>query len=80
MISGIPIDGLIMEGVRDLEGFPVSLERDEKTGLITVVAINEGGFACTGVVLVDLLSWLGIDDAAMAAALALADARLSAKT
>lgn len=48
-----------MHGVRGSDtGFPVQLFRDDETGRIVVRAINEGGYACTDVDLLDLISWL----------------------
>ena len=48
-----------LDGVRASEDdFPVQLIRAESTGRAMVRAVNEGGFACTDVDLLDLLAWL----------------------
>jgi hypothetical protein len=60
-----------MEGVRGGEpGFDVELHRDDKTSRIIVRGFNEGGFACVDIDLLDLLTWLGIDGADAAIAVA----------
>jgi hypothetical protein len=51
-----------LPGVRSVENeFPVSLCRDEETGRIVIRAVNEGGYACTEVDLLDLLQCFGLD-------------------
>jgi hypothetical protein len=39
-------------------GFPVQLVLDGESRSVMVRAINEGGYACTDVDLIDLTSWL----------------------
>lgn len=39
-------------------GFSVQLYRDDDTGRLVVRAINEDGYACTDIDLLDLLGWL----------------------
>lgn len=50
----------IMEGVREhAEEYPVSLRVTEK-GRIGIYAMNEGGYNCTVVDLLDLLEWVKV--------------------
>lgn len=49
----------IMDGVREYgEGFPVSLQVDDCSRRLVIVAKNEGGSNETAIDLVDLLNWL----------------------
>jgi hypothetical protein len=48
-----------MEGVRGSDsGFPVSLWRDEDTLRLVVRGINEGGYGCVDIDLIDLIRWM----------------------
>lgn len=55
-------DSIILEGVRGGEwnlGFPVRICRDdEDTGRLVVRGVNEAGFSCVDIDLLDLLNWL----------------------
>lgn len=58
-----------MDGVRGgEEDFPVELWQDDESGRLIVRGINEGGFACVDIDLLDLCGWLGVRDDVIAAA------------
>ena len=74
---GVPEVICKMEGVRGSDrGFPVQLVRTEDSGRLAIRGINEGGFSCVDVDLIDLLEWLrrmeprGVDVDAITRALA----------
>lgn len=49
----------VMNGVRGGElGFPVSVCKDKDTGRLMIRGVNEGGFACVDIDLLDLVEWL----------------------
>ena len=56
-------DGKICEmfSVREhMEGYPVELYRDKKSGRLVIKAFNEGGSNATLVDLLDLVEWLKV--------------------
>jgi hypothetical protein len=60
-MSAPPRDEIIrnLENVRGGEsGFPVQLIVDGETGRWMIRGVNEGGFACVDIDLLDLVAWL----------------------
>lgn len=52
----------VMTGVREhSEGVPVSLDRDLRTGRLSIVALGDGGRIETSVDLLDIAAWLNSD-------------------
>ncbi len=50
---------LICDGVRGGDtGYPVTIVCDDETNRLMLRAINEGGFACTDIDLLDFIEWL----------------------
>lgn len=41
-------------------GFPVQLCSDGETGRLVLRAVNEGGFACVDIDLLDVVDWLSV--------------------
>lgn len=73
----------VLEGVRGGDSeFPVSICHDEDSDRLVVRAINEGGFSCTDVDLLDFLTYLAtrvpgsVDVDAIAASFAAGDDHL----